>query len=233
MGAFRIRQGYEYQSHDRWRWWVWIDAEPADLARVERVIWKLHETFPQPVVEVTNRADNFRLERIGWGTFELRAEMQLLDGEKVELRHMLELTYPESAQQERRRARSDKPKVFLSFAAEDVRIAGRVRDQLRDHGYIVAGPSDLKPGLPVAVALRDMLRKSDALVGLVTTDSVCDSIRTELDEARKQRVPVVVLLKRGVQIDPILSSEQVLEFDSADLEQTVAGALSRVKIVPR
>jgi YEATS family/TIR domain len=233
MGAFRIRQDYEYQGRDRWRWWVWLDAEPSDLARVERVIWKLHETFPQPVVEVTNRADNFRLERIGWGTFELRAEIQLLDGKKTELRHMLELTYPESVQQERRRARSDKPKVFLSFAAENVRIAGRVRDQLRDRGYIVAGPQDLKPGLPVAVALRDMLRESDALVGLVTTDFLCESMRTELEEARKERVPVVVLLKRGVQLDPALSLEQMLEFDSADLEHTVAHALSRIKIAPR
>jgi len=231
MAGFQIRQDYEYQGHDRWRWWVWLDAEPSDLARVERVTWKLHETFPQPVVEVTNRAENFRLERMGWGTFALRADVQLLDGVKVELRHMLELAYPESAQHERRRTRSDQPKVFLSYAAEDARIAARVREQLRSGGYSVTGQQDLKPGLPWAVALRDMLRTSDAFV-MVTTDFVCYSMRSELEEARKAKLPVVILLKRGVKLDPLLSSEQVLEFGTKDLERTIADALLRVKITP-
>jgi hypothetical protein len=231
--AFQIRHDYEYQGHDRWRWWVWLDAEPSDLARVERVIWKLHETFPQPVVEATNRAENFRLERTGWGMFALRADVRLLDGGKVELRHTLELAYPESAQHERRRTRLDQPKVFLSYAAEDARIATRVREQLRSGGYSVVGPQDLKPGLPWEVALREMLLASDAFVTVVTNDFLCDSMLSEFEKARKAKLPVVVLLKRGVKLDSLLSSEQVLEFDTKDLERTIADALLRVKITPR
>jgi transcription initiation factor IIF auxiliary subunit len=230
MAAFQIRQDYEYQGHDRWRWWVWLDAESSDLSEVERVTWKLHETFPQPVVEATNRTENFRLERIGWGMFVLRADIHLQNGGKMELRHMLSLAYPESVQHERSLTRSNQPKVFLSYAAEDARIAARVQEQLRKKGYSVIGVQDLKPGLPWAVALRDILRMSDAFATVVSTDFLCDSMRLELEEARKAKLPVVILLKKGVKLDPLLTSEQTLEFDKEDLEQVISEALLRVKI---
>ena len=70
----RIAQDQHYQGEDWWNWSVWVDAPPNELERVERVIWRLHPTFPEPVREHRNRADKFRLESAGWGTFHVRAD---------------------------------------------------------------------------------------------------------------------------------------------------------------
>jgi hypothetical protein len=39
--------------------------------------------------------EKFRLETSGWGTFRLRAEVIMKNGRKQDLRHELELHYPD------------------------------------------------------------------------------------------------------------------------------------------
>lgn len=59
-----------------------------DAARVQRVVYKLHPTFAQPVVD-GGEAPAFRLSRLGWGTFPLGATLHLDDGRILELEHEL------------------------------------------------------------------------------------------------------------------------------------------------
>lgn len=90
----RIAQAQHYEGQDWWKWSVWIDAPARELGDVQRVIWHLHPTFPDPVREHTNRDEKFRLETAGWGTFRVRAEVVTKSGETVKLQHELELHYP-------------------------------------------------------------------------------------------------------------------------------------------
>jgi len=91
----RIAQDQRYHGEDWWQWSVWVEAPLSELERVEKVIWRLHPTFPDPVRERRNRAEKFRLETAGWGTFRVRAEVVMKDGSTEKLQHELELHYPD------------------------------------------------------------------------------------------------------------------------------------------
>lgn len=59
-----------------------------------QVVFKLHETFRDPIVEVT--AAPFELKRFGWGTFVVKAFIHLQDGRELETSHMLSFEKPET-----------------------------------------------------------------------------------------------------------------------------------------
>ena len=91
----RIAQDQQYEGQDWWTWSVWIEAPEAELEKVEKVVWHLHPTFPEPDRTQTNRADKFLLKTAGWGTFRLRADVIMASGETVRLHHDLQLYYPD------------------------------------------------------------------------------------------------------------------------------------------
>lgn len=91
----KIAQGFDYQGNDWWKWWVWIDGKQSDLDAIDRVIYTLHPTFPNPVREVDNRSTNFRLETAGWGVFRIFARVIKKNGEEIKLKHDLVLKYPD------------------------------------------------------------------------------------------------------------------------------------------
>ena len=92
----KIAQEEHYRGEDWWQWSVWIEAEPADLTHIEKVVWHLHPSFPETDIVRTNRAQKFRLDTEGWGTFRIRVDVVMTDGSKETLSHNLELTYPDS-----------------------------------------------------------------------------------------------------------------------------------------
>ena len=59
-----------------------------------QVVFKLHETFRDPVVEVA--APPFELKRFGWGTFLVKVFIHLHDGRQLETSHMLSFDQPET-----------------------------------------------------------------------------------------------------------------------------------------
>jgi tetratricopeptide (TPR) repeat protein len=81
---------------DRPGWYDWeiFLAPPEALDKVDRVTYTLHETFFNPVRTMTNRHEDFRLKRRGWGEFRVKAEIHFKDGnreETVTKYHWLEL----------------------------------------------------------------------------------------------------------------------------------------------
>jgi hypothetical protein len=68
------------------------DSNDADL--VKKVVYNLHETFRDPVVEVTEAP--FKLTRFGWGTFTVHAAVHLKDGRVLQLKHNLQFGPPET-----------------------------------------------------------------------------------------------------------------------------------------
>jgi transcription initiation factor IIF auxiliary subunit len=93
--ALFIQQDARYLGKDRWQWSVWLDGPPEELDEIDHVRYILHSTFHDPVREVRNRANNFRLDTSGWGTFTLYAKAVHKDGHETPLQHDLVLLYPD------------------------------------------------------------------------------------------------------------------------------------------
>lgn len=72
---------------------IYLQKEPVTVSCFQ-VVFKLHETFRDPVVEVTTAP--FELKRFGWGTFMVKVVIHLQDGRQVETSHMLCFDKPET-----------------------------------------------------------------------------------------------------------------------------------------
>lgn len=60
---------------------AWLEADAPDLmARVSKVVYHLHPTFPNPEREITDRDSNFAMTTYGWGQFNLTADVHFTDG---------------------------------------------------------------------------------------------------------------------------------------------------------
>lgn len=90
-----IKQGFEYQGNDYWKWWVWIEGPEHDLDQIDQVVYTLHRTFPDPVRTVRDRSSKFRLDTAGWGVFRIHAKVLFKIGGEIKLSHDLELEYPD------------------------------------------------------------------------------------------------------------------------------------------
>lgn len=225
--TYQVKQDFEYQGSERWKWWTWIesDDDPA-LAKVASVVWKLHHSFAQPIVEVDDASTKFRIERVGWGTFTIGVEVRLKSKEVVQLEHPLELHYPEEEKLRRRRSR---PQVFLSYGVEDRKLAEAVRRQLSEAGVKVADSQDLNAGLPLEVAIRNQIKSSNAVVNLVTSDVPSRYAQSSLALAQTFGLPVVNLVQQGVSPESYDALGEVVPFDAPGLEGTVAQVLARMK----
>jgi len=69
--------------------------DPGDAALVKKVVYTLHNTFREPVVEVSEGPE-FKLTKKGWGEFLVRADLHLNDDRVISLEHPLCLTKSES-----------------------------------------------------------------------------------------------------------------------------------------
>ncbi len=179
---FYIAQSAEYVGNDRWKWSCWIDADPVRLADIASVTWILHPTFTPQQVKVTTRDNGFRLDSGGWGTFTLRARLEMVNGVSRELRHALKLSYPETdaapsfaddsaASQERAPdVAPSGPKVFLSYASEFEKVAQTVNKYMSDNGASVLLANQASPNQPLEAAVQKMIRESDAFVSIQSDD---------------------------------------------------------------
>lgn len=225
--CYRIGQDYEYRGSDRWLWRAWIEASDQALDAIEQVTWILHLTFPNPVIITTDRNTKFRIQRVGWGRFQLRAELQLKTGKKQIIDHWLELAYPAEEKDSTttiatNAGDSKKHKVFLSYGAEDESLATRIKGGLQDQGYQTLDPKQLDPGVPWEAASRKMLRESDLVIGLITSEYASPAVLNELNQAAHIK-PTVALVDRGIGNPYGLESDMIrIELDlkspSADEE---------------
>jgi len=68
---YQEMQGRPYYSIS-----VRLDADSSTiLDKVSKVVYHLHPTFSNPVREITNRGNNYELSTLGWGQFNLRADV--------------------------------------------------------------------------------------------------------------------------------------------------------------
>ena len=74
----------------RFDWTIRLTGSDADLQRVDHVTYHLHPTFPDPDRRVDGPwRGGFALSSNGWGEFEITAEVVLIDGRTMALKHRL------------------------------------------------------------------------------------------------------------------------------------------------
>ncbi len=89
----QIQQDQKYHGDDWWSWSIWIEGDDDQLDQIEKVVYQLHRSFPDPVRIVTNRKNKFKLTSAGWGVFTIHARVITHDGAACKLVHELELRY--------------------------------------------------------------------------------------------------------------------------------------------
>ena len=246
--SYRIAQDFEYAGNDYWHWRAWIEAEPAMMLAVDKVVWLLHPSFKRTRITVTDRSRGFMLKASGWGTFRLRAELVLKSGDGPTLSKTLKLEYPDRLTTVVSRSLTGDPgeprngsvgeveasprTVFLSYSGEDSRAASRLRDKLEGAGISVLDASRLKPGESWAESLRSMMAKSDSVIGLVTESEASPFVLDELQAAVAAEIPALALVPVGSEGAGLPASIQRVEFDPSRGETSELVALIRSQ-VPR
>jgi hypothetical protein len=76
-------------SGGRWEWTARIDGPAPYLRRIRSVTYLLHPTFKPSVQQGDSSQPGHPLTAIGWGVFELTADVVLNDGTRRAYRHML------------------------------------------------------------------------------------------------------------------------------------------------
>lgn len=83
-------------NYNWFEWQIFVD-EPADkLERIDRVEYRLHETFPNPVRVVSDATSKFALRAEGWGEFWVFITIYMKDGTEKHDKYYLKLgrTWP-------------------------------------------------------------------------------------------------------------------------------------------
>jgi hypothetical protein len=242
--TYHIAQQHEYLGKRTWRWRTWIEASDEALDAVEQVTWYLHHTFDPSVVTSTERESNFALSRRSWGKFQIRAEVKTAH-ETIALREWLQLRYPESEGIVERgaptksivergapaKSSADATRVFLSYGAEDDHLANRVRRALQERGFRVLSASETAAGMPVEAATRRMIRESDVVMGIVSSDYTSPFVIDELNTAVRSDKPTVALLdqheaSRPQGLDEV-ENRISLDFASGEAETAAADILEK------
>jgi hypothetical protein len=176
-----LKQSSEPKGANEWKWSVWLEGTRAELANVERVVYHLHPTFPDPIRTVTERKTSFRLDETGWGEFEIVAHATLKRGTAVTLRAWLALGHP--AQPDAVRA------VFISSSLADAPWALELKRAFENAQLSVMSADDASElGFPSS--LDHTLRKTSGVVMLMS-DKTSPWMRYEVEAAARVGVPVI------------------------------------------
>jgi hypothetical protein len=209
--SYVIAQDYEYIGRDYWKWWAWIEADDEELDRVDEVVWILHPSFSVPRVTCRDRANKFRLDTSGWGTFRLHAEIHDKNGEMQRVSRNLLLEYPatRSAPAESAPSKTSKrpvpsrgldaaparksPTVFVSYGTEDTPVISPWLDALRKGGLNVVTAKQASPGEPLQDAVARMIRSSDVVLGYLNPEYASPWVVAELQGATRAEKPVLAI----------------------------------------
>jgi transcription initiation factor IIF auxiliary subunit len=93
---FKISQSFTYKGEDEWDWSIWVNASDINLDKLVNVRYLLHRTFFNPVRIIDDRKTAFRLDTSGWGTFTIYATLNFKDNTVLEIKHDLDLSYPDN-----------------------------------------------------------------------------------------------------------------------------------------
>jgi len=62
-----------------YKWSIWLDCNQEVIEKVDKITYYLHETFPNSIQSIRNKSENFKITRLGWGVFTIRAKIVFID----------------------------------------------------------------------------------------------------------------------------------------------------------
>ena len=206
-----------------WSWSIWVEGPEDELATIEEVTYRLHPTFPKPVVTVADAATKFRLDGSGWGEFSVVAEVAVKAGEPIRLERWLTL---EGDTREGADAR--RPSVFISHSIVDGALVQQLSKALDDEGIDVVTETAILEGDDPFVSVRRRMEAADMVLAVIS-DPPSPFIERETEAALKsdKLLPIVV---GNAEVPRPLTRIARLHFEQPDniigLANTIA---SRVK----
>ena len=87
-----IRGEYEW-----YKWKVFMDEPPDVLDKVSSIVYKLHETFANPIRIVNDRKSRFALSSVSWSGFWIHITVYLKDEREILTKYWLDLNRPQPA----------------------------------------------------------------------------------------------------------------------------------------
>lgn len=220
----KLEQDARYRGNDWWSWSIRLVGPKSELAAVASVTYFLHPTFPNPVVDVKNRRNGFRLEAGGWGTFTVRAHVKDAEGKVlVRLKHDLDLEYPESESSGKAKSRRkpvETPSVFISHSAADTQHAESLMEFLRARGFRPHSSQDVKVGTARLGEIANVIGDASSVAAIIS-EPPSRWVEAEIGEAMRRGKRVVPVLIGRAQLPPSahglqaiqVSSEQFLEHE--------------------
>jgi len=82
------------KTYDWYKWRVFVVAHDDVLNDIEYVEYLLHPTFPRPNRRTNIKANKFKLELEGWGSFNINITVRFKNGTEKEYNYFLDLTKP-------------------------------------------------------------------------------------------------------------------------------------------
>lgn len=74
------RTEHQIQSRgEYYKWRIYVDGDPSTLQKIEKVVYRLHPSFPRPLVESSNWQRNFEYQVFGYGSFQLEFHIYVKD----------------------------------------------------------------------------------------------------------------------------------------------------------
>jgi hypothetical protein len=210
--TLRLENDSELKREGWWHWSVWLDGSDEDIDRVVSVVYRLHPTFPHPVVRVTTPETRFRLQSAGWGEFLIAADAAMKPGTEpasVHLERWLELEGAQSVN------RGKTPSVFLSHSVADSDVADSLRNALRTEGIEVkTADESLDPGDELFPQIERQMRDTDAVVAIVSPPA-SHWVEQEAVAAHEKGRYVIPVVLRGARVDAVLSKMARFELTNA------------------
>lgn len=196
--SIRVEQAATRRGQDSWDWSVWLEGSDEALDQVETAEYVLHPTFPNPVQEVSNRANNFRLNARGWGEFMIHVNIHLKDGETVKYDHWLKLrddTY-QAPTKEADFSFDLSPthrRVYLSCSLADIELAKRIDEVLGQYNFNMLMSDDFDPNLTLERAISLEREPIDGAIFLIT-DFWSPYLPQEAQAMRDNSIPILPIL---------------------------------------
>jgi transcription initiation factor IIF auxiliary subunit len=196
--SIRVEQAATRRGQDSWDWSVWLEGSDEALDQVETAEYVLHPTFPNPVREMSNRANNFRLNAHGWGEFMIHVNIHLKDGETVKYDHWLKLrddTYqaPTKEADFSFDLSATQRRVYLSCSLADIELAKRIDEVLGQYNFKMLMSDAFDPNLTLERAISLEREPIDGAIFLIT-DFWSPYLPQEAQVMRDNSIPILPIL---------------------------------------
>lgn len=136
------------------------------------------------------------------------------------------------------RIRGVKPKVFLSHSSGDAEAVDMFRGQAAAAGMeVYLAEHDVQPGESLAEKVQKAIRRSDAIVVLLTKSGAASAyVHQEVGVAIEAGKPVIPIVEKGVSNLAMLGGIEYVSFDTAhpegairDLTKFLTGLANRMR----